>query len=58
MGKHSKAHICVNKTGTDETSKYEGRNLGTVYASEVVDCQYYTHTAQEERDIQARRRFY
>ncbi len=29
MGKHSKAHICVNKTGTDETSEYEGRNPGT-----------------------------
>lgn len=37
MGKHGKAHICVNKTGTDQASEYEGRNTGTVYASEVVN---------------------
>ena len=42
MGKHSKAHICANKPGTDETSEYKGMEGGgggilVQYASEGVD---------------------
>lgn len=39
MEKLTEAHICVNKTETDETLEHEGRFLGAEDSSEVVEVQ-------------------
>lgn len=47
MGKHNKAHISVNKPGTDENMR---GGILVQCAGEVVDFQYYTHIAKENQD--------
>lgn len=54
MGKHSKAHICVNKTGTDETSEYEGEEFEYSVLVRLWVFSVFTHIAEEHRIFKCR----